>query len=274
MNPNLLVLVDNRSERPGLRTEHGLSMLLGGPDGQYLFDAATTAEALLANAEALQADLGGLDGAIVSHGHYDHTGGLAAVASRRRPLDVYAHPRAFAKRWSDRVGQAMRDISCPHSQQKLRGLGAVLHMVEAPTPLWDGLVLSGPIGGPRVSGDHFVIRRDDEIVVDPFEDELFLLVRGARGWWAITGCCHRGVRNTLRTARFLTHDEPLAGLIGGLHLRSATDEQLDEAIALFEEHELTAVYPCHCTGAESMAYLAQHAGGRVQPIAGGARIEL
>ena len=129
MSVELLILVDNSVANDTLRAEHGLSMLVSGRGRRVLFDAAASAEALLANADALGVDLSSLDAAVISHGHYDHTGGLEAVVRSRPGLDLYAHPRAFDSRWVDRPGKPLRDIACPHPIERLSQAGAVFRPV-------------------------------------------------------------------------------------------------------------------------------------------------
>jgi len=274
VSAELLILVDNSVTSEALRAEHGLSMLVSSPPRRVLFDAAATAETLLANAETLGVDLSSLDAAVISHGHYDHTGGLAAVVRGRPGLKVYVHSAAFNRRWSDQPGKPLRDVSCPHSIERLYQSGAVFHSVTHPERLDEHLVLSGPIGGARHGREAFVVRKAGEMVVDAFEDEMCLLVKGERGWTVITGCCHRGLRNTLRTARFLARGEPLTALVGGLHLRSAGPQELTEAVELLDRYGLEGIYPCHCTGAEAMEFLRESLPDRVHPVAAGSRVVL
>ncbi|HOF18369.1 MAG TPA: MBL fold metallo-hydrolase [Phycisphaerae bacterium] len=276
MSVALTILVDNHSADAALKAEHGLSLLLSSPTRRVLYDAGATAETLLHNAAQLGVPLESVDAVILSHGHYDHTGGLEAVVRCRRGMHVYAHPDAFARRWAEKPGETLRDISCPHHLRKLCELGAVIHAVKAPEKLDGWLVLSGPIGGPPAGPAHFVVRRGDQMCRDGFEDELFAMVRGRSGWAVVSGCCHRGVRNTLKAARFLAKGEPIVAFVGGLHLGSATDEEIDEAAAALEAASGDTpldLYPLHCTGQKAVEAFRKRFGERVHPAAGGTKIE-
>ena len=236
MGVELLILVDDSADDESLRAEHGLAVLVSGLGAMYLFDAGATGDVLMDNCRWLGVDLSAVDGVVVSHGHYDHTGGLAEVVRAREQTPLYAHPRAFSRRWADKPGRPLKDVSCPFTLEALCEQGAVLHAVRAPEMLEDWALASGPIGGTMPEGECFVIRKDSDIVRDTFEDEICLLLRGTDGWVVLTGCCHRGLQNTLRATRFLTHEEPVCAVVGGLHLRNASEQQLEEVAKLLEDH--------------------------------------
>ena len=181
MSAELLVLVDNVASCDGLCGEHGLSILIQGEGRQMLFDTGPRGETLQHNSDRLGVALTDIEAVILSHGHCDHTGGLGLLAAGRPKLIVYAHPGAFSRRWAERRGRPMKDVSCPHAIGRLVEAGAVFQAVRAPEMLTDWLVLSGPVGGPNAGGESFVIRKADDLVVDSFEDELFCLIRGDRG---------------------------------------------------------------------------------------------
>jgi 7,8-dihydropterin-6-yl-methyl-4-(beta-D-ribofuranosyl)aminobenzene 5'-phosphate synthase len=269
----LTILADDKCSDENLRAEHGLAILVTGDSRSVLFDAGASGQTLQHNADALGIDLGSIATVVVSHGHYDHTGGLMHLAQQRRGLHIYAHPLAFSRRWSEVPGQPLKDISSPHPLEKLVDAGAVFHAVKAPEMIEPWMLLSGPIGGPRCGPDHFVIRRNDDIVPDWFQDELCLLLKARRGWIIVTGCCHRGLKNTLRCAGFLTHQEPIHAIVGGLHLHSHDNDALRDVMQVLGEFGNPGLYPCHCTGEQSTQFLAKRLGDQVHPIQAGRKLK-
>lgn len=267
----LLVIVENNSDSE-LQAEHGLAVLVRGPGRQVLFDAGASQHALLANAEKLGVCWDNLDATIVSHGHYDHTGGLAAIARPGRTL--FASPLAFNRRWSEHRGKPMREISCPHDLKALCRAGLTFRPVTGPEMIEPWLVLSGPVGGPPVGQGDFIVMHDSQMIEDHFADELFALIRTSGGWAVLTGCCHRGLANTLRYARFLARGEPITAIIGGLHLHDASPEELQATVELLQSMGSPMLHPCHCTGPKAIEHLCRALPGRVEPLIAGSRLSL
>jgi 7,8-dihydropterin-6-yl-methyl-4-(beta-D-ribofuranosyl)aminobenzene 5'-phosphate synthase len=268
----LTILAADECEDQQLRDDPGLCLLVQGPGRSVLFDTGADPGALLHNAQQLKIDLAGVSTVVLSHGHRDHTAGLGELAQIHRGLHIYAHPLAFSRRWHQPPGRPLKDVSCPHRLERLVEMGAVFHAVKAPELIEPWLLLSGPIGGPRDGVDHFVIRRNDDIIPDWFQDELCLLVKTRRGWLIITGCCHRGLKNTLRCAKFLAREEPLHALVGGLHMQLCDTQQMREAIQILGQFGNPGLYPCHCTGKQAGEYLSKRLPGQVHPIRAGTRL--
>ena len=98
------------------------------------------------------------------------------------------------------------------------------------------------------------------------------MLRGAAGWAVLTGCCHRGLANTLNTARDLARGEPIAAVLGGFHLGPAGPGELAAAAEAIRQANPSAIYPCHCTGKSGREYLARQFPDKVRQIHGGTRL--
>ena len=274
MGIELTIVVENTAKDEVLVAEHGLAVHIAAGGRSFLFDTSATPEALATNAKALSIDLSAVEGVAISHGHLDHTGGMPALLAARPQLKVYAHPDVFIERYSHWPNQPRQQIGWQFSPVALCGKGAVFCPVRAAQELTDGVVLSGPIAGPQPAIDRFLVQGPDGLVGDEFVDESALMLRGSRGWSVLTGCCHRGLANTLRTARDLAGGEPIYAVLGGFHLGPAGEAELAAAADAIREVGPTVIYPCHCTGKPGCEYLAREFPGAVEQIHGGTRLSL
>jgi len=273
MSVKLTILVDDFACKPNLITEHGLAILVAGPTLSVLFDAGRTAEALMHNADELGKDLSAISAVVVSHGHRGHAGAVLDLARQREGLHVHAHRRAFNRRWAQRPGQALENVSSPCNLERLQDAGCVFHPVNAPEMLAEWLILSGQIGGTRQGQRSFVTLWGDEMVPDTFADELCLFVRGRRGWVVVTGCCHRGLKNTLRAAKFLVRGEPITALFGGVHLSDWTNRDFDQVAHILGDFGNPSLYLCHCGQGQGLDLLQKRLPGLVHAVSAGTEIE-
>jgi 7,8-dihydropterin-6-yl-methyl-4-(beta-D-ribofuranosyl)aminobenzene 5'-phosphate synthase len=256
------VLVENTSRRADTLAEHGFAVYIETERGVILFDTGATGEALAANARALGVDLGRVTAIVLSHGHYDHTGGLASALARAPEARVCFHWRATAKRWARRFG-FRKSIGMPFPSRRALE-GAHREPVARPLLLPEGVVLSGPIPGPPSPAQAgFLMESDAGPRPDDFADELFLLARTPSGWILVTGCCHRGLTNTLAYARLISGGEPIHTVLGGFHLKRLPHRRLDAAVSALEEGGTREILAGHCTGEKAIRYLAAHSKAKV-----------
>lgn len=254
MPVQITILVDNRA-LPGLMAEHGLALWIETDDRRVLFDTGQ-GSALVPNAATLGANLAETDTMILSHGHYDHVGGVAQVLQRAGRVEVYCHPAAVLPRYGIRDGASKPIHMQTASSSALDALPLPrLHWVQRPLPLTENLGLTGPI--PRESafedaGGSFYLDRNGR-QADPIEDDLALWIRTGKGLVVCVGCCHAGLLNTLHYVQRLNHGMKLHAVIGGFHLLGASGERLESTIAELRSLEMERVIPCHCTGDQAAA---------------------
>ncbi len=249
-NLRVVSLVDDAVAAPGLIAEHGLAWWIETPRGRVLFDTGA-GEALLPNARALGVDLAAADAVALSHGHHDHTGGLAALAATtQRGLSVVAHPDAKRARYRC-TDDGAREIGLPAACRAAFDTGRLLwqasrESVEVAPGLW----LTGeiPRRHPGEAATERFARDLDCTEADPFMDDQALFAETGRGSVVLLGCAHAGVVNTLDAVQALTAGAPVRAVLGGTHLRSADAARLAWTARQLARFGLETLVPTHCTG--------------------------
>jgi 7,8-dihydropterin-6-yl-methyl-4-(beta-D-ribofuranosyl)aminobenzene 5'-phosphate synthase len=251
----------------GLMAEHGFSALVtvrrGDSETTILFDTGLSPDAMVINADRLGVDLSTTQAIVLSHGHFDHAGGLAGLAGKRRTrsLPMVVHPGIWARRRLAIPGREPEELPTL-SKRALTAEGIDVIERREPSLLVDGCVLiTGEIdrttdferGMPPAhqawNGKDW---EPDPLVVD--DQALVVHVRG-QGLVILTGCGHAGVVNIVRHAQRLTAIPKLHALVGGLHLGGPAFEPIIGAtVSALAELEPSLVVPGHCTG-----WRAQHA---------------
>jgi len=267
----ITILVDDQAAA-GLNAEHGFSLWIETARGRILFDTGAGGT-LVSNAAALGADLG-LAGAIVlSHGHYDHTGGLAQALGRAPQAHVYCHPAIARPRWSLRGGAPKQAQMTADSLAALRDLPAhQLHWTEKPAaPPGPAAGITGFI--PRETdfedtGGPFFLDAEGRRA-DPLEDDQALWLETEEGLVVCAGCCHAGIVNTLQYILRLNPGSKIRAVIGGFHLLHESGDRLRRTAEFLRTLRLDLVVPCHCTGKEAVRALAAGLDARVSAGAAG-----
>jgi 7,8-dihydropterin-6-yl-methyl-4-(beta-D-ribofuranosyl)aminobenzene 5'-phosphate synthase len=274
MTAKLTILVDNQAG-DGLSAEHGLSLWIEVAGRRILFDTGQ-GSALPGNAAKIGIDLDSTEIVIVSHGHYDHTGGLATVVQRAPAIHLYGHPSVLLARYSIRDG-VVRDIAMPGSaRMALECLpSARVHFTTGPTAIVPGVGITGSI--PRLNdyentGGPFFLDREAQ-QPDPIDDDMALWMSTPRGLVVVLGCGHSGVVNTLEWVSGLAGTSKIHAVLGGFHLREASDARLDRTLAALAQIAPDMVIPCHCTGEKAVDRLKQALGQRVKPGHAGMTLE-
>ncbi|NLV42014.1 MAG: MBL fold metallo-hydrolase [Candidatus Hydrogenedentes bacterium] len=268
---NITLLVDNLA-REGLAVEHGFAVLVEAGGRRILFDTGQTGAVLGANADALGADLSGVEAVVLSHGHYDHTGGVPLALARAPRAAVWCHPGVFVPRWSLRDGQPREIGMPPAAREALTALPAgQLRRVTAPVLATPGVWITGPVprGNPyEDTGGPFFLDPEGT-KPDLLPDDLSLWMETPEGVVVLTGCCHAGLMNTLMLTRNRTGGRPLRALIGGFHLVNAGEQRMARTLETLRTLNPAAIVPCHCTGEAAVQVLQEAFGEKATPGAAG-----
>jgi 7,8-dihydropterin-6-yl-methyl-4-(beta-D-ribofuranosyl)aminobenzene 5'-phosphate synthase len=244
----------------GLRAEHGFSALVtarsGSTSSTVLFDTGASPDGLAVNAGRLGIDAGGLQGVVLSHGHFDHAGGFDGLARLRgrSGLPLTVHPAVWTRRRLTLPGG--RELEIPTlSRGALEREGFEVIERRQPSLLAGGILITGEVD--RVTEfEHGMPPQHqawdghgwqhDPVVID--DQALVINVHG-RGLVVITGCGHAGVVNIIRHAMRLTGVDRLLAVIGGFHLSGpAFEPVIAPTVAALTELAPELIVPGHCTG--------------------------
>ncbi|MFO7901300.1 MAG: MBL fold metallo-hydrolase [Planctomycetota bacterium] len=279
MNVRITVVVENTAAEEdageGTLAEHGLAYWIEFGPRRVLFDCGQ-GKALDVNADKLGIPLEAADAIVLSHGHYDHSGGLATVLRHGPECALFAHPAALRPKYGRGEHGVAREIGMPAaSEQAMREAADRWIKTDKPTEVVDGLTVTGPI--PRETdfedtGGPFFLDRDFQ-QPDPLVDDQALFFQTDRGTVVLLGCAHAGVVNTLRYIATLTRDAPIRAVLGGMHLLRASHERLKRTVGEFRQRGIECLGPAHCTGDTAVAairhelpecYVPCHVGSRFE----------
>jgi 7,8-dihydropterin-6-yl-methyl-4-(beta-D-ribofuranosyl)aminobenzene 5'-phosphate synthase len=269
------VLVDNRTASGNLAHEHGLSLWVEAGQSRVLIDTGESG-AFLGNADALGIDVGEAQTIALSHGHYDHSGGLAAALRAAPEARLYLHPAALQPRFARRRRGRPQSIGMPAASRDA-ALAAADRIVwtDEPSELAPGIWCTGPVprDEAREPGDPDFFFDTGCTMPDPVPDDQSFWIDTPEGLWVILGCAHSGVLATLEYIDTLTGTRPLSRLIGGTHLMVAPSDRVALVAADLERRAPAVLAPCHCTGRLAHARLKRTFPGAILPIGSGAVIE-
>lgn len=265
-------IIENTS-RKGLPVEHGLSLFIALDDGRrVLFDMGQSS-LFVRNAEALSLDMAEVDVAIVSHGHYDHGGGLATFLAANEKAKVFIHREAFLPHYSLR-DTGLRYIGLDtklQEHERLISCGEVTRIDPGMT-LFAGVSgnCCNPVGNRLLYGPT-------ETDNDTFCHEQNLIIEENDKVVLFAGCAHRGIVNILRRAEQVTGKTP-THVLAGMHLvKSGLDEDEENAFISTLAAELmryngTRFYTMHCTGEEQYIKLRSIMGDSIEYLSCGDEI--
>jgi len=261
----ITTLSENTATLGNFLAEWGIRILVEMDNLNILVDTGQSISASY-NADILGIDLAKIDKIVLSHGHFDHTGGLRQLLQKmKKEIEIIAHPDIWQVKYSSRQGYKDRYIGIPFLRQELESLGANFNLTAKSTKISDNIMTTGEI--PMVTKfeeiePYLLIKEDTGFQPDKLLDDQALVINTELGLVVILGCSHRGIINTLYYAQQLTKVKRVHTVLGGCHLIDASKERIKLTIAALRELDVQKLGVSHCTGLPAAMLMAQEFGDK------------
>lgn len=254
----ITVLTENTANKRGLLGEHGLSVLIEVRGKKLLFDTGQSS-VYARNAERLGMRLDDADAVVLSHGHYDHTGGLEEFPGKLPP--VYVRRAALEDKLCKNADQVtFRRIGIPwvvHEDGNTRipdEIKESLRFTEEKEEIFPDIFVLGNI---PADGDLplFWKQTGSGLVPDRMEDEQLLVIREKSGLSVFAGCAHVGILNCLSFVESHFQGEHIRFLLAGMHLKGSGKKEIEDTIERIRDYGIEQLVPLHCTGIHAIAMM-------------------
>jgi len=274
----ITTLIENTT-KDSLLCEHGLSFYIAFEDNSYLLDSGSSA-LFLKNAEALKVDVQNVKCAILSHAHYDHSGGFSSYLEENKNVNVYCMKGVNTPCYST-SGGTLHYIGVNETlleKHKTRFIE-----IEKPTYIAEHVLLLPHSLEIDTSKSNLYIKKENTLIHDDFKHELSLIFETKKGLVIFNSCSHVGILNIIKEVQNVYPNQKIYAFIGGLHMKAKKDNQ---EISIYSEHEikelcmylkkigLKHLYTGHCTGNVAMSYFKKYAEEIVDVLYSGKIIQL
>ncbi len=249
----LTVLVDNR-EKSGWASEHGLALMLETPEGQLLFDTGA-GNALRHNMKMAGFTYGEIAVTVLSHGHFDHTGGLDEVLCNAPETQLYSCSGIDTERWSLHPGMPARRLTMPGicTAAIEKHPPHLVHKIDGFTKITENIYLTGPVERHSFEdcGGPFFLDSSGNTHDMLMDETALLTVSGT----LIQGCCHAGIINTMEHCGRHRPNVKIKTIVGGLHLLHSSPERLQKTADYLNSRGVEKVILLHCTGDDAVEFM-------------------
>lgn len=254
------LIEDNPDNEKKLLKEHGLALFVEADGMNILFDTGQSGD-FIQNAEQLQKDITALDYMIISHGHYDHSGGLERLLNTIETLPPLIVGANFFLPKYKKIG--------PNEYKYIGNLldeeSIINKQIELKKVIEDAYYLSEKViifhNFQRITdfenlNNKFFTKQGKDYIQDDFSDEVALGIITEKGLVVIVGCSHVGIVNIVQTIS-KRMNIPIFAIIGGTHLIEADKERMEKTISSFQEMKIQLIAVSHCTGDRAIKYIKQ-----------------
>lgn len=269
------VLAENTTISEELGCEHGLCLYIEANNHKILFDVGAS-DLFARNAVKLGVDIGNIDYLIISHGHYDHGGGLGEFFEENKKAEVFIHNRAFGGYYALRGEEEIRYIGLEECLKKNKKIVLTSDRFFVAK----GIELFSNISGEEplpVSNKGLLMEEEKGIVSDRFLHEQILVIEEEGESLLVTGCAHNGIVNILQHYSSFKRAMP-DHVVGGFHLTSRSGGNAGEKeirrIGRFLKGTGSRYHTCHCTGLEPYYKLKRILGENIEYVSVGSEIRI
>ncbi|MGQ4834620.1 MAG: MBL fold metallo-hydrolase [Candidatus Asgardarchaeia archaeon] len=262
----ITVVIENTVYTRDLVAEHGLSLYIEATTEsrdiiKILFDTGQSAVGIMNNIKTLDIPIEELDYIIISHGHYDHIGGLTTILEQiDKPIKVIGHKYMFYDKIYKYKDGKIRRIGAPFKKSDFDRENGRFIPVSEPLILHEGIgiVTEIPTIYPFEIIPNFITKLPSgEEIPTHIEDVALVLNVKSKGAIILTGCGHAGILNTIKYAKETFDLKTIHSAMGGFHLRDAPEYRLEATVSAFKKFNVREVYPMHCTGIKAITYFKQ-----------------
>ncbi len=244
------ILTENRAKKRFFLAEQGLSIFIEHEDINLLFDTGQS-DIFIRNSKLMDVDINKADYIVLSHGHYDHCGGLINLPKENKHQKIYINKDAFVKRYALRADNSYVEIGIPWSLDQYDFIKQNVIFTDDNIQIAPGVHLLCNI--PRSTDFEdapkgFFIFEGQNRIADIIKDEQILVFDTKKGLTVFLGCSHPGVVNCLNYVVKLFPNKKINTLVAGMHLEGAGQLRLSATIDKLRELDIQRVAPLHCTG--------------------------
>ncbi len=256
---HISVLIENTTYKKDILAEHGLALFIETDNCKILFDAGQT-NALIKNAETMNISLADIDYVVISHGHFDHTGGLPQFCKINRKAKIFIHRDSFGDFYGedkDGLSDGLK-TGILWTERETEETRARLSYTAGPYWINDDMVISGTI--PETiraeQTEKFLVKKDnDKYIKDNMDHEQILVIKEKGKLYIFSGCSHTGVLAAVKYARYFFPETEIELLAAGMHLFNSSSDERKKIFRNLSEENIDYIMPFHCTGSMAICEL-------------------